>query len=78
MYSIPAGSPIITAMVVDEVAYRCFLFYGMRLFFLHSVISSISILLVSGPSVDMGRPPWRLASNRISVSGTRGRPAWLS
>lgn len=36
----------ITSYLVGELAYRKFLFYGMRMFFLQSVISSVTVLIM--------------------------------
>ncbi|MDK2372716.1 MAG: hypothetical protein QI197_04995 [Candidatus Korarchaeota archaeon] len=37
----------ITSYLVGELAYRKFLFYGMRMFFLQSIISSVTVLITT-------------------------------
>ncbi len=58
-YLAPESIPVIivgsiTAYTVGEVAYRKLLFYGMRLFFLNSVISSFTVMLLSLSRVNVG------------------------
>ncbi len=44
----------LAAFVAGEVAYRRFLFYGMRLFLLYSVVSSLIVFLINYPRIDVG------------------------
>ncbi len=49
---VPESIPVIivssiTSYLMGELAYRKFLFYGMRMFFLQSVISSLTVLVMA-------------------------------
>ncbi len=58
-YSAPSSILVIivsfaVALLFGELAYRYFLFYGMRIFFLYSIVSSISVFLLSYPRINSG------------------------
>ncbi len=58
-YLVPRSILVITvsfiiALLLGELAYRYFLFYGMRIFFLYSTTSSLLVFLFSYPSIDSG------------------------
>ena len=54
---VPESIPVIivssiTSYLVGELAYRKLLFYGMRMFFLQSVISSVTVLILMHDALD--------------------------
>ncbi len=56
---VPESIPVIivssiTSYLVGELAYRKFLFYGMRMFFLQSLISAITVLLMTLNTLNIG------------------------
>ncbi len=44
----------VVTLLLGELAYRYFLFYGMRIFFLYSIASSIFVFLLSYPRINSG------------------------
>ncbi len=58
-YLVPSSLLVIivsfaAALLIGELAYRYLLFYGMRIFFLYSIISSIVTFLFTYPRIDSG------------------------
>ncbi len=54
---VPESIPVIivssiTSYLVGELAYRKLLFYGMRMFFLQSVVSSVTVLILTHNALD--------------------------
>ena len=55
---VPASIPVIivssiTSYLTGELAYRKLLFYGMRMFFLQSIVSSTTVLILTLNALDV-------------------------
>ncbi len=56
---VPASIPVIivssiTSYLVGELAYRKLLFYGMRIYFLQSIVSSATVLVLTLNTLNVG------------------------